>query len=270
MIRLFTTGSTGTIGKHLPNNVYRLKLDLSSNQKNFKDVDFAIESNLIHLAGVVGEPEVLKDIDYARAVNIHGTEFLAKEFIKKSEGIFYYISTSHVYAPSLQLISESHALAPLNIYAEQKLEAELLLQSMFEYSPKRLCIIRVFSVLDWDVPSISLGGAIRKLTDVNSNFVLCNSSDIRDFMAPKDIASALFKISSTSTHFEVVNLCTSFGISVGAAAKKMLSESGFEVAENRFSWGQSSNPSVVGDNSLLKARHPTLILSWQPSNLNGI
>lgn len=267
MRTLYATGTSGTIGKYLPNDILQLKLDLSSSQENFFKLNFEIQSNLIHLAGVVGPTTVSKDIKYARSVNISGTQYLAEEFIKKSEGIFYYISTSHVYAPSLALISESHPLAPANVYAEQKLEAEFSLQSLFESFPSRLCIIRVFSVLDWDTAPFTLGGGIRKLADIGSDFVLFNASDIRDFLTPKDIAGALFKISSTSTHFEIVNLCTGIGTSVGDAARKMLSEAGFELPEGRISWGQSPNPSIVGDNTLLLSRFPTLKLSWRPSFL---
>ena len=268
MKKLYSTGSTGTIGKHLPDAVQPLNLDLSSGQKSFHGINFETQSNLIHLAGVVGPLEVSKDVNYARSVNISGTQFLAEEYSKKSEGTFYFVSTSHVYAPSLDLILESNALAPVNIYAEQKLEAEYLLQSIFESSPERLCIIRVFSVLDWDVASFTLGGGIRKLADSDSDFILSNSSDIRDFLTPRRIAEALFEIALANTRFKIVNLCTGTGISVGEAAKKMLSESGFEVAESKFSWGRSNNPFMVGDNSLLISRHPTLKLSWQPSTLN--
>lgn len=268
MKNLYSTGSTGTIGKHLPNSVRPLNLDLSSDRESFRSITLETQSNLIHLAGVVGPLEVSKDVNYARSVNINGTQFLAEEFSKKSEGTFYFVSTSHVYAPSLSLISESNALAPVNIYAEQKLEAEYLLQSIFESSPERLCIVRVFSVLDWDVAPFTLGGGIRKLTEIDSDFILSNSSDLRDFLTPRGIAEALFEIASANTRFKIVNLCTGTGISVGEAAKKMLSESGFEVPESKFSWGKSTNPFMVGDNSLLISRHPTLTLTWQPSTLH--
>jgi nucleoside-diphosphate-sugar epimerase len=268
MKRLYSTGSTGTIGKHLPTSAHSLKFDLSRGREWFYGINFETQSNLIHLAGVVGPQDVLKDVNYARSVNISGTQFLAEEFFKKSEGTFYFISTSHVYAPSLDLISESNELAPGNIYAEQKLEAEYLLQSIFAPSPERLCIIRVFSVLDWDVAPFTLGGGIRKLADIDSGFVLSNASDVRDFLTPKDIAGAIFEIASTGTHFDIVNLCTGIGTSVGNAAKKMLSESGFVVPNEKISWGRSSNPLVVGNNSLLISRQPTLDLSWKPSALN--
>ena len=266
MKKLYSTGTAGTIGKHLPGVVLPLRINLSSKQEKFGSIDFEKQANLLHLAGVVGPSEVLRDIEYARSVNIEGTGFLAKEFIKKSEGIFYYVSTSHVYAPSNDLISEVSPLAPANIYAEQKLEAEALLQDIFALEAHRLCIIRVFSVLDWDVAPYALGGAIKRLTD--SDFILTNASDIRDFLTPKSIAGAVYEIAMAGTPFGIVNLCSGSGISVGDAAKRMLHESGFMVAEDKFLWEHGANPYVVGDNSRLISRHPRLRLSWQPSTLN--
>jgi nucleoside-diphosphate-sugar epimerase len=266
MFKLYSTGTTGTIGRHLPSNVEPINVDLASRQENFESIIFEKNSHLLHLAGVVGPSEVLRNIDYARSVNILGTQLLAQEFIKKTNGIFYYVSTSHVYAASSDLISETNALAPANIYAEQKREAEVLLQNIFSLQTHRLCIIRLFSVLDWEVPAYTLGGAIKRMT--NSEDTLSNSSDVRDFLTPKAIARAIYEIALAGTQFEIVNLCTGVGLSVGAAAKRMLSESGFTVQENRFSWEQGANPYVVGDNSLLISRHPNLKLSWQPSTLN--
>jgi len=254
MYKLYATGTTGTIGRHLPSSVEPINVDLASRRENFESIIFEKNSHLLHLAGVVGPSEVLKDVDYARSVNILGTNFLAQEFINKCKGVFYYVSTSHVYAPTSNLISETSALAPANIYAEQKREAEVLLQNIFSQEPHRLCIIRLFSVLDWEVPSYTLGGAIRRLT--NSEDILSNASDVRDFLTPKAIARAIYEIAIVGSHFEIVNLCTGAGLSVGAAATRMLSESGFTVQENRFSWEQGANPYVVGDNSLLISRHP--------------
>jgi nucleoside-diphosphate-sugar epimerase len=266
MYKLYSTGTTGTIGRHLPSNVEPINIDLASRQENFESIFFEKNSHLLHLAGVVGPSEVLKDVDYARSVNILGTKFLAQEFMKKSKGIFYYVSTSHVYAPTSDLISETSALAPANIYAEQKREAEVLLQDIFSQESHRLCIIRLFSVLDWEVPAYTLGGAIRRLT--NSEDMLSNSSDVRDFLTPKAIARAIYEIALVGTQIDILNLCTGVGLSVGAAAKKMLSESGFIVQENRFSWESGTNPYVVGDNSRLISCHPNLKLSWHPSTLN--
>jgi UDP-glucose 4-epimerase len=102
----------------------------------------------------------------------------------------------------------------------------------------------------------------------DSDFILSNSSDVRDFLTPKSIAEALYEIATTQTRSDIINLCSASGISVGEAAKKMLRESGFEVAEDKFSWESGPNPYVVGDNSRLKSLHPSLGLAWKPSTFN--
>lgn len=265
---IYATGTSGTIGKHLPSQTKPLDINLTSSEQEFANISILTESNLIHLAGIVGPQAVSGNIEFSQIVNIRGTIFLAKEFFKKSSGIFFYISTSHVYKPTTKEITESSTLDPVNIYAYQKLEAETALLSIFRSAPNRLCIIRLFSVLDWDTAPFTLGGAIRKLTDPSSEFMLSNSSDIRDFLTPRKIAEVLFEIASKELSLGVINLCTNHGISVGSAAVRMLTESGFEVPATRFSWGNSQNPSIVGSNSRLKSALPKLDLTWQPSTLN--
>jgi hypothetical protein len=44
------------------------------------------------------------------------------------------------------------------------------LLELFERDLTKLCIVRVFSVLDWDVAPFTLGRAIAKLIDDNSKF----------------------------------------------------------------------------------------------------
>ena len=70
---------------------------------------------------------------------------------------------------------------PVGAYAEQKIEAEQAVVEVFKETPEKLCIVRVFSVLDWDVADFTLGRAIKNLTIPSSNFKLPNSDDVRDF-----------------------------------------------------------------------------------------
>lgn len=271
-MKIYGTGTSGTLGKHLPKSVAALNINLASGNKTFNDLKFERVSNLLHLAGIVGPSEVLKDVDYARAVNINGTLLLAEEFLKKSEGIFYYVSTSHVYAYSEMPLTESSPLGPANVYAEQKLEAEESLLGLFRHHQNRLCIVRLFSVLDWDVAPFTLGGAIRNLIEPESKYILSNASDVRDFLTPKTIAETLYQIATKSELTGVTNLCSSNAISVGKAAIKMLTESGIAVPNNRIVWSKSSNPLIVGDNSTLLLAHPDLKLTWKPSKrlLSGL
>jgi nucleoside-diphosphate-sugar epimerase len=266
MENIYSTGASGTIGKHLPSSVESIKFDLSAQRTDFSKITFDRDSNLIHLAGIVGPSEVSKNIEYSRSVNIEGTIFLAEQFIEKSDGIFYFISTSHVYSPSTELLSEKSFIKPINIYAEQKLEAEHALESIFCNQTERLCIIRVFSVLDWDTAPFTLGGAIRRLANNEPDFKLENASDVRDFLTPHSIASALHKIASRGSRYKVLNLCSGVGTSVGEAANRMLQQSGFELKEEQISVGNSKNPYAVGDNSVLKSLELDLNLEWLPSS----
>ena len=262
---IFATGASGTIGKYLPSAVRTLPLDLSSRKSIEEYSSFDSAFGLVHLAGIVGVSEVAKNIEYAYAVNVSGAAFLAKEFYNKTNGVFYHISTSHVYAPSLQVISEEWNTKPSTIYAQQKLDSETLISEIYANSPERLCIIRVFSVLDWDVPEFTLGGAVKKLTQAENDFELSNSDDQRDFLTPKSIAAAIYAIASSGGISGIVNLCSGVGTSVRDAAIRMLSESGYKIPIDRIKPGNSGNPCVVGDNSKLLRALPNLNLEWQPS-----
>jgi nucleoside-diphosphate-sugar epimerase len=259
------TGTTGTIGRHLPSSITGLPVDLSLGQNTFKRIHFDHSDDCLHLAGIVGATEVNKDPDYAYSVNVSGTKFLAEQFLEKSQGKFYYVSTSHVYAKSDRLITEKSDLMPINIYAEQKLMAESELLSIFTNSLERLCIIRVFSVLDWDVGRFTLGGGIRKIVNKEPNYKLYNGNDIRDFLTPRSIANVLYEITNFKEISGIVNLCTGIGTTVGDAAKRMILESGFQIPENKIESGNSDFPSVVGSNQKLLNALPSLNLEWNPA-----
>lgn len=264
-MRTFATGTTGTIGRHLPSSIIGLSIDLSLGQNHFKSIHFDESDDCLHMAGIVGPTEVNKDPDYAYSVNVLGTKYLAEQFLEASQGKFYYVSTSHVYAKSDKKISEESDLLPINSYSEQKLIAEYELLNLFSNIQERLCIIRVFSVLDWDVGTFTLGGGIRKLVKRDPNYKLNNCDDRRDFLTPRSIASVLYDITKYRKMSGIVNLCTSIGTSVGDAAKRMILESGFEIPEDKIVSGNSDFPTVLGSNQKLLAALPNLNLEWKPS-----
>lgn len=221
--------------------------------------------SLIHLAGIVGSKEVDSNLRLSREVNVNGTIRLATEFFSRCSGKFVFISTSHVYRPSLHKLGEDSELQPLNNYAAQKLETEKLLMDVFRNEASRLCIVRVFSVLDWDVKPFTLGGGISKLAESNSDYLLQFSDDVRDFLTPKTIAVAIERITRHPTLSGVVNLCSGVGITIGRAAEIMLGTAGFPIPAHRIIRGQSGVPHIVGDNSKLTEALPDLDLTWKPS-----
>ena len=266
MSSIFATGVSGTIGKHFKNQVFPINHDLRNSElRNIPNIK--IGDCILHAAAVVGPKIVSEDLITSHKVNVQASKMLAR--FARDNGIsrFVYVSTSHVYAHSNSLLTELSPTGPNNVYAEQKLEAEGEISSVFRDCPEKLCIVRVFSVLDWDVADFTLGGGIKKLISNNSNFTLNFGDDIRDFLTPRLIANALVSISNEALLTGIINLSTGTGLTVKDAARIMLEGSGYKLPANRIVSGNSDYPYVDGDNSKLKAALPDLNLKWIPSRL---
>ena len=262
---LFATGVTGTIGKHIANQVKQINLDLRIPKELTNLPKFSQNDSLLHLAGVVGAHNVSSDPDKAYDVNVLATLRLAEKFFVNGGGRFIFISSSHVYAPSVSILNEESKTDPQSEYAQQKLDTEIKLMEKFDKTGNQVCIVRVFSILDWDVPAFTLGGAIRKLSDPNSYSILRNVNDVRDFLTPKTVGQALLRIAQERELPSKLNLCSGRGISVLEAAREMIKKMGGVIPSGRIELGVSNNPYIVGDNQRLKSIFPELELTWNPT-----
>jgi nucleoside-diphosphate-sugar epimerase len=262
---IFATGKTGTIGRHLSPNSQALEVNLKDSLFTKYLPHFGENDSLIHLAGIVGVKNVDSDPDLSYLVNVQGSVTLAEYFRKNSNGQFIYISTSHVYQPGLVKLRENADTGPASLYAKQKLDSENLLFSIFEKEPERLCVLRVFSILDWDVKPFTLGGGIQKLANENSEYKLQFCDDVRDFLTPRSTAMIIEKIAFERTLSGIVNLCSGTGLTIRQAASQMLNSAGFTIPHDQLKPGNSSIPYLVGDNSKLTEALPDLDLSWKPS-----
>jgi nucleoside-diphosphate-sugar epimerase len=272
MMTTFATGSSGTIGRFFPDPVIPLSLNLTSPVEDFDCIPLQKDDVLIHAAAVVGPSNVDKDPLIARDVNIEGTRKLGITALRKGVSKFVYISTSHVYRFGPFSLTEHDDIAPINEYAAQKYAGEIALKSIFSEHAGKLCIVRVFSLLDWGMPKYSLGGAVEKLATSGSTFKLNNTSDVRDFLTPKQVAEAIYEISSSKKASGVINLCSGKAISVGEGVRQLLDLENIEVSEEKFISGNSTIPRIVGDNSRLKSLLPNLALDWKPNSrdiING-
>lgn len=258
------TGLSGTIGKNLKYATNDLQIDLSAPVDLLSNSNFNASSHLVHLAGIVGESKVRSNFEQAERINVKAVVELGQEYLAHGEGTFLYVSSSHVYAPSSSPITEKDPVGPTSFYANQKLEAETALRSIFIDQPTRLCIIRLFSVLDWGCPVESLGGAIRALVESPSPRVVRYSSDVRDFLTPSLIGRTLIEIADMGAS-GIYNLCSSEPLSIKEAAIRMLDSRGFESGDVVFEVGHSPRPCLVGDNSKLRSLLPNTLLEWSPS-----
>lgn len=262
----FATGSSGTIGKYFPDSVFPIGINLTSSINEFERLPFKHNDVVIHAAATVGPSVVDKDPRAARAVNIEGTRKLGLAALGRDISKFVYVSTSHVYKFGPEYLVEDDQATPINEYANQKYEGEVILQNIFSQAPEKLCILRVFSILDWGMPEYSLGGAVEKLAANRSFFPLQNTDDVRDFLTPKQVAKSIYEISRTEEASGVINLCSGKPTSVSEAVKYLFALESMDITENSLASGISSVPRIVGNNSKLRLLLPKLDLEWKPSS----
>ena len=262
---LFANGTSGTIGQHLSNDVVSLKNDLANQGQELElgkhDLN---EWKIIHLAGIVGAGLVDSDLTHSQKINVDAVASLGNFAFRNGVKKFVYVSSSHVYAKAEENLTESASCEPISNYAKQKLEAEVRLQEIFKDFPEKLCIVRVFSILGWGMPSFTLGGAVERVINNPKVEILKESLSERDFLTPKLIAQVLLQIANVDQSQGIINLCSGMANSVMDATLAMADIRGVVLTPSNFEMTKSSNPRIVGDNSKLKKLIPDLDLRWNP------
>lgn len=261
-MKILGNGRSGTIGKFISEDCSTLSGDLKSNEQvlNFEKMADS-QTIFIHLAGVVGNPLVEKDLSLSHRVNVESTRELGEAAVKKGIKKFIYVSSCHVYGNNPQIITEEHPLNPQSSYAAQKLEGEKALLNIFSNDLKKLLIVRVFSILDFGMPEFTLGGAIEKLIANPESAKIRNSDDNRDFLTPKTVAKNLELIAKSELS-GIYNLCSGNGETISSAAIKMASRKGVTLPSTAFIHNVENRTSIVGDNSKIRMAVSGLDLSW--------
>ncbi len=122
-------------------------LDAVELDKQIKDADI-----VIHLAAIAGVPKVLSQPAKVLAVNLEGTQNAIKASVKHDVERFIILSTSEVYGPNAENVSETSATqqGPVNelrwIYAASKLMSEFVCQANFVENNFPFVSLRPFNV----------------------------------------------------------------------------------------------------------------------------
>jgi nucleoside-diphosphate-sugar epimerase len=262
LLSVFATGTSGTIGSLLPKSIQPFDCQLLDDSNSLDPLSEDC-IGMIHLAAIVGENMVLRDVDRARKVNVAGTIKIAKHFLNSNGGKFVFVSTSHVYDKSEGILTEKHKTAPLGVYAHQKLEAELALEEIFRDSPERLVIARVFSIFDWNSPKGSLGHSLKQIVTWQRGMIRF-SEDQRSFLTAKQVAFVLNELVRSPTASGLVNVCSNAGYSVRSAAQSMCKTLDYELLPDQFDYSTSSHPKIVGDNTKLSLLLPQVDFNFRP------
>jgi nucleoside-diphosphate-sugar epimerase len=88
---------------------------------------------VVHLAAIVGDPDCKRDPELAHEVNVEGTRAVVEDAHRLGAGRFVFASTCSNYgrmADPMVAIDEDGVLAPVSLYAEQKVAIEKQLLSL--------------------------------------------------------------------------------------------------------------------------------------------
>ena len=252
---VFASGTAGVIGSKLSDDVTGLSYRdfLENGERSLPD--FSPDDDYIHMAGIVGAQAVRSDLRSSEWVNVQSLpEFLAT-LRRKGLRRFVYVSSSHVYAPTREILTESSAIGPFSQYGMQKLKAENLLASLAPSLGINLRILRVFSILGPGMPPASLYGAAIRAADGHDT--LRFALDIRDFMTPKECARLIERAACLPVAYpevEILNLCSGEGRTVREAVSKLMAQEGKTIKDFQMDLSNSDVPSILGDPSKLWSR----------------
>jgi nucleoside-diphosphate-sugar epimerase len=195
------TGSTGLLGNSLKKKIrniknFELKVYSQDITNKFQLKKWFDENNFdyfIHLAAIVPVKKVIKNIDYAKKVNVTGTKNIINEVNnKKSLKWFFFSSTSHVYKFQNKRIYESSIIKPFSVYGKTKLDAEkYILQNINKKT--KVCLGRIFSLEGKEKDkSYFLPGILNKIKK-KKKFEI-DLKQFRDFIHVDDVSDIIIKL----------------------------------------------------------------------------
>lgn len=205
---------------------------------------------VVHGGALVGTAACDAEPDLAREVNVIWANRLVEAAARAGASRFLLISTSHVYADSNSPLAEGSELGPNSLYAETKLEAEILCAKSSADLGLDFTAVRVFSVIGATTNPHSLAGLLDRVVKGADELVRF-ASDVRDFQTPSQYNALLDSLLKVNQLPLAINLASGKGLSVGHVALALADAHGIPSDRIRLDWSLSSHPSVVADIRLL-------------------
>jgi UDP-glucose-4-epimerase GalE len=225
---------------------------------------------IIHLAGYIEVGESVREPERYLHNNVTKTDALIDAALRHGVEAFVFSSTCAVYGlPQAELLSESHAIAPMSPYAESKARVETALTKAGSRG-LRAASLRYFNAAGADAggeigeahqPETHLLplavdaalGLAPPLTLLGTDYPTADGSCVRDFIHVGDLADAhvralqwLKKQPASGLH-EAFNLGSGSGFSVRQAIAETARLSGRPVPHQVGPRRPGDSPRLVGD-----------------------
>lgn len=256
---LAITGSKGLLGSNFCKKfksrfkILKINYDLNDPKKiiNYlknKDIDV-----FLHLAAI-GRSVSKNRVDFYK-INYLATKYLAK-YIKTKHFIFS--SSSHVYKPSINIISEKSCTSPRNYYGVSKLLAE---KEVIKFQ-KKYTILRIFNMYGNNQRKGYIIPDLKHKIKIKNYSLLDNV--VRDFIHVNDAANAINFVIKNKT-YGIFNICSGKQISLIDVVKKI--EKKLSTSSNiKF---KKTNDKIVGNNKKIIKKGFKFLKTFNKLNLNS-
>tara|TARA_A100001035_G_scaffold259315_1_gene236671 strand:- start:6998 stop:7846 length:849 start_codon:yes stop_codon:yes gene_type:complete len=222
-MKLFITGGTGFIGKHLVNlalnqdhevtvlsrkpieNIFKISKNLKNiilDIKDIENIDFEEYDVLINLAAVGLSPRItswsnLVDINILSALKIcQKAKQIGARFIQIGSFCEYGISANKY----IEIPVEA-PLKPTFAYAASKATSYQMIYGYCISENIELAYLRLFNVYGEGQYEKNIWPALKKSAFNNENFSLTPGAQVRDFISVKDVARIILKISTLPSFY---------------------------------------------------------------------
>lgn len=271
MARAFITGARGFLGVELVKAARRAGHDVIETDVRGEPSLDLLDTDAVRAALSAAKPELLfhcagltrADPDRLLRANVVATASLLnalRDTAPKCRVVL--VSSSAVYAPTSEKVTEAHPTRPVAPYGLSKLAQELLVLEESKRGRLDVVIARAFNLVGPGMPeSLAAGAFARHVLNAEENhgpteFSVGDTSAIRDFIDVRDVASGLLEVATHGRNGEIYNLCRGVGAPVHDCLTALVKLGRAKVTPKVAPPGHNDNPSQVGDGSKLAALSP--------------
>lgn len=289
-ISVLITGGTGFVAPHLIQHIEKGGADIATlARSNSSDYQHAAKHHAIdvretdrlqalvretqpaqvyHLASISSVDSCWTNPRLAYEVNVTGTlnVFEAAMSLASPPKILN-VSTSQLYAPSVQPLTESSMIGPSNVYAASKMMAELMAVQFRAPIAGGIITARSFNHTGpGQSPNFVLSAIAKQFTEIElgvrpPKLNLGNVNVKRDFTDVRDVVRAYSLLLEHGRANEVYNICSGVSVHLVEIIRMLETITGIKVAieQDRSKMRTNDIADIVGDPA--KVREET---GWSP------
>lgn len=244
MKKILMTGDAGYIGSVLKDELIKNKYEVRCYDirhlsvmdiRNYDYLETQIIDGkpdfIIHLAGIVGDPNCALNITHTYDTNVKGTINVIK-LCKEYDIPLIFASSCSVYGKKDGIVDEDESMNPLSLYALTKqINEEDIKKELTKY------IIFRFGTLYGDSPAIRYDLVVNGMTKQaieKGEITVFGGKQTRPFISTKELSKTITKVMGESAWGEIYNL-VEINMSIMDLAKVIGEETGCKIeVENRI------------------------------------